>query len=53
MLMREPTVGRLLLDDIAEIKDVAAGKHPQPVSGIWVHGPAQRRRQQCGGLVTR
>ena len=53
MLLREPTVGVSCSTILRRYNDVAAGKHPQPVRGIWVHGPAQRRRQQCRGLVTR
>ena len=53
VLLHEPAVGDLLLDDVAQIQNVAAGQLPQPLSGIRIHRSVQGRRQQRGGFVER
>ncbi len=41
--LRQPPVGHLLLDDVAEVQHVAAGELPQPLDGVWIHRAIQRR----------
>ena len=53
VLLLEPAVGNLLLDDVAQIQNVAAGQLPQPAGGVRIHRSVQRRRQQRGGVVGR
>jgi hypothetical protein len=53
VLSREAAVGDLLLDDIAQVQDVAAGPLPKPLSGIRIHRSAQGRREQRAALVGR
>ena len=36
MLIFEPTIGDLLLDDVAQIQDVAAGQLPQSVGSLRI-----------------
>ena len=49
----EPAVGDLLLDDVAQIENVAAGQLPEAAGGVRVYRSAQCGRQQRGGLVRR
>ena len=37
MLLHEPTVPDLPLDDVAKVQDVAARQLPQPMSGLRIH----------------
>ena len=49
----EPAVGDLLLDDVAQIENVAAGQLPEAAGGVRIHRSAQSGRQQRGGVVGR
>ena len=44
LLLLNPAVSDLLLDDVAEIERVSACQLPQPAGGVGIHRPAQR----CG-----
>ncbi len=53
MLLLEPAVGDLLLDDVAQIQNVAAGQLPEAAGGVRIQRSAQSGRQQRGGVVGR
>ena len=53
LLLLQSAVGDLLLDDVAQIENVAAGQAPQATSGVGLQRSAQSVRQQRGGLVGR
>ena len=53
VLLLNSAVGDFLLDDVAQIKSVPARQLPQPGSGVGIHWPAQRGRQQLGDLAGR
>ena len=53
MLLLESAVGDLLLDDVAQIQNVAAGQFPQAAGGLRIQRSAQSGRHQRGGLVGR
>ena len=53
VLLLDSGVGDFLLDDVAQVKSVPARQLPQPGSGVGIHWPAQRGRQQLGDLAGR
>ena len=53
MPQRQPPVGDLLFDDVAQIQRVAASQLPQPLPRSGIHEPTQRRGQQSRNFISR
>ncbi len=53
VLLFEPAVPDLLLDDMAQIEHIATGQFPEAAGGVRIHRSVQTGGQQRGGVVRR